>query len=417
MSASWQQILARDEPVVGHLDEFLGAADEFRSFGDSAQHVADEFHKIQFGYTSDKFAGEAADAFRTKIKEISEVVQDLPKVLRGVEGTFTNHAMELKMLRGRADQALARAQTQWGQANTSQDQMDGARLRRERLLQQVEYLDSARDGSPETETQISALRDQADDAQRDLSSAKAAQQRANHALEGIGDEWNRIHGDEDDLNRHTRHALEHQDLWSLGDPSSLEKGLHALGELAKDLWNLGVLGFDLIPDEVLWALHAALEKLSVVLAVVSLLSLIPGLQVLGVVVIGLALLKFAVDGLLYSRGSVNPATGKGISGWRLLFDGAMLLAPMVVKYAVVPKLLSKAGPLTKISRLEQIARYKEIPGLVGDNITLWGAAGEVAGGGSGPADGRSHQAAKCQVSSWNDSAASGDVRLAPAVAA
>ena len=331
MSAGWAAVFPDlgGDPVQGRPQEFRNAADQFAELQERSQGVADEFTRIRSGAATAQFAGESAEAFKVVLADVDCAVQTLPRVASGIRATFASHATELEVLRRRAAEALARAQTNWSAAGRARCELDQANARRSTILDQIRSLELAScAGSPDAEAQLERRYGDLRLVECRIGESRTALRSAEGGLHDARVDWNHLRRDEHDLDARTAKALRHQELWSLGDPSTIEQLGAASVKLLKDLYEFGVLGVledvkhileFVTSDEFLWALHEALDVVTFGLAILSLV--VPFVPIIGILALGLSVLKLVVDGTLFARKSVSP-DGKVIGLGELAFDAA-----------------------------------------------------------------------------------------------
>jgi uncharacterized protein YukE len=355
VSAGWAAVFPDlgGDPVQGRPQEFRNAADQFAELQERSQGVADEFTRIRSGAATAQFAGESAEAFKVVLADVDCAVQTLPRVASGIRSTFASHATELEVLRRRAAEALARAQTNWSAAGRARCELDQANARRSTILDQIRSLELAScAGSPDADAQLERRYGDLRLVECRIGESRTALRSAEGGLHDARVDWNHLKRDEHDLDARTAKALRHQELWSLGDPSTIEQLGAATVRMLKDLYEFGVLGVlesvrDILEfvtsDEFLWALYDALEVVTLVLSVATLIAVVvavlvpplapvlaPVAGVLKGVDMTLGLLKLAVGVALFQRKSVSP-DGRTISPLDLAFDVVGLLAGSGVK--------------------------------------------------------------------------------------
>lgn len=332
MAVGWHTIAGDGDPISGNPGDFLVVERCFGQIKDRMSELDREYAGIRFG-TSDDFRGEAANAFASKIGQISQALGEVPLIAAQLEGTFRSHRTQLEALRSEASSALARAQTNWGAVGSARENCDDATGRLRFVDDQLEYLDSLGEaGDPGDRNYWVSERIEASDW---VVSAKSRLSNAEDDLQDSRAEHRQLSGQEDDLDQATAEALRNTVLWSLADPSFLEQ----LGDAFVDFvdWLADVHGY-VFSLEFLEDLYAALDIILIALAVIALFAATGGTFAL--VVFALAFTKASIGFVLWQNDR--------ISGWDFALD---VLGAFAAGTTVLGSHVSKIGKLPLTGRV------------------------------------------------------------------
>ncbi len=396
MTAIWQTLVGRDDPVSGAPHEFAAIEQRFATIKRGMSDLDRSFDAIAGG-TADGFKGEAADAFRSKMRAISQAVGDVPLIAGQLEAVFRRHRTELEAIRHRAAVAVNRAQANWSEKCAADGDHSQARRRLATVEDQIEWIEAQGDQADQGEKVFWTR--QKIDAQQWVNASRNRIHRAEDAVDGSRDDWRRLYDDEERLDEQTAAALRGTTLWSLADPSFLEQLGKAFGELWDGLKDFAgyIFSTDFLLDlcEILYEL---LDTLSFVAGIVSLVLVAVGLALSLTVVgapLGGALLALAAKIHTVSLVMDLVKIGAGaalVRGGRkeqseLMVDVAGLVASFIAGKVVskLAKPLSMAY-LTKTAKFGRIAHLElqsEALSGVGEGLYVGASVGdEVSKGGS-----------------------------------
>ena len=328
---TWVTLSKDGSPVTGDPEQFEVLDSIFTTIERRITQLNVDFLNIRCGRSQD-FAGAAADAFDSRLKEISQAVNDVPTIATDLKHIFSNHSHELRALQRAADSALARAQTRWNRKEAAEsdkrthenqlwaidrqlDQLGGSGLGGDAIA----YGKSIVTGDDSEKAERQRLKERRQTINWNLEDAKSDLKRAEEDLDDSRRDWDEIHNDEADLNDRTRQKLDKVELWSLSDPNKIKQAAEALGDfftgLVEGIKNIvEYLGSDEFLQRLYEALGPILEVLSYVQMACFVLSLlpIPGLQALAALGLALEVLSIALSGIkmavgmeLFDRGKIS----------------------------------------------------------------------------------------------------------------
>ena len=230
MSVTWSDLDRPGDPVLARPETFEGIAGQFDRIDQNVSSVAREFDGIRFG--DGAFAGQAAQAFVSKIADVDNYLDDFSDVSRQLVAILRSHAERLRDLRAAADAALARAQTNWHQRETHTNE----RIRAERDVSSLQWqLDSLVDEDGGSQRDL--LTRQYDSAQDRRTSSQRQAWAAEARLDEDRQAWDRLHEREGQLSDDTANRIRSVDLESLANPSWLSQMQSEAGAAVGWAWN------------------------------------------------------------------------------------------------------------------------------------------------------------------------------------
>ena len=314
MAITWEALDLAGPPIQGDAVEYQQLEDEFGQVKQRMIELDQEFDSIRLG-SGWSFSGSAADQFAAQLKPVATAVELLPSITTQVETIFQNHRIKLEQLQSAADSALARAQTRWNQQQQAKSSRSYHRREADRLNGQLECLEdeSAR-------PHIFGLWQYSMSC---FSDADSNVQNSETALEESRTEWNTLRTSEQQLDEETASSLRSVELWSLSDPSLVDKGLNAVRDFLSSAWEtMKDLGEFIFSTEFLLFLHEVFElyiiyMLVVMIVIAGVLAATTGIG--GALVFPMAIVaaaaftKLMIGFELHDRGQ--------ISGRQLATDG------------------------------------------------------------------------------------------------
>lgn len=308
-------------PVVGNPEDFEQVSEEFFTLHSDTDAVVDLLRDLHRGDSSD-FRGLAAEAFATIASDCFTKVLQLETTAFDAGAIFARHASQLRQLRVRSDEALARAATDWNRRCQADTEVRDDEARLAAIECQIDELGGDNIltrifWTPDQRAAVEELASQRAYVQIDLDASRQKQQLAQDDLTSNSKDWDRLHQDEKSLNGATAGKLKALDLGDLADPNSVEKFIGFIGHLAIATWEaFNEIGEYLVSEEFLRELKKSLdfvvEVLGLASAVLGVLALIPGLQALGAVATALATIAIAltlisqlVSAIQLSRGYID----------------------------------------------------------------------------------------------------------------
>ena len=319
--------MAKD-PVLGNPNEFERLEELFCRIKVQTEDLETDLRSIASG-TSRDFRGDAADAFRKSLTDLTPALREVPDIAHQVERIFCDHKNQLIQLQGAADSAVARAETRWNEqqrADSIHDYASGD-LRSVRL-QLFWTLDDA------DRTRLECRRE---DLEHDVAVARARLNRANDNWEESEAKIENLAKDEEDLNERTANDLERVDVGVLADPGWLEKLIDFAVDAVKVLCDptgalLGVL-LENLSTETLQLIRNVLDAVIIVLTLAGIvLDCIPVVGwvagfVVGAFAAGLSFVKLHVSLELYQRGALTAVElALDIAGFVLSLVGLIPIA-------------------------------------------------------------------------------------------
>jgi hypothetical protein len=321
MSTTWTDIFPDVDgpPVRGVPGDFSAASAAFGRMAVDAQYVLDEFARITADGDISQLRGQAATAFERFVHEVADSLGDLPRVSHEAASAFDGHAVSLESIVDEAGIALARARTAWDRKNELEHQLDSSRQRADRLQSQIDAMPP--DADPGAAAQLGGDHQ---DAMHALAAVRADLDDARQDLAAQRSEWSDLRAREADLRDTTRSRLDDIDLGDLKDPGRLQSFVEGACQV--------IAAFSLVDEclelvdamlrgdwaAVLWQLREALDVVLLVGAVV--LLFVPGVNILMVGLLALAVAKLAIDAALYATKWPDPESGQVINGADLMMD-------------------------------------------------------------------------------------------------
>ena len=344
---SWTEVRPEGDPVRGNIDEFTRSVEHWRTARTQALEIRREFASIVGGGTAVGLQGAAAEAFASIVKETNVVLDDVPEVFASMEAVLNRHLNRLRELKAAADAALARAKVAQAERAAKASEQANSNKRIALLRRQVDELRAL---PPDQEPgQLVTL-------ERELSAEESRKYARTRSMESAQAriqaeiaEWDRLRGQEDQLNRSTAHDLDRFDLRSLRDPSWLQQQVTNAGrfiaELASDSWQF--LSYAVRGDweSALFYLYEVLDKVLTVVAIVAMVAMLVATVVtfgglapiLAVMVLVFASMKLAISTTLVLSGATHPETGERMGWSDVAFDAlAVAMAAIGCKAAAGP---------------------------------------------------------------------------------
>ena len=328
MAISWNT-LDKETPLVrGDPAQFEEVASSFSRVESQTRFLSEELKEIRLG-ESEGFAGEAANSLQGIIGEIYISLSDVPRIATDISDIFRDHGTSLAAIKREARSALARAQTHWNAKTQAEHDIDSCRSSLRSLESQISALDGSHDPSADDararlETRRASVSGQLDHARRDLATAE-------NRLDDSRRDWDRIRGEEDELNEHTKNRLNGVELWSLTDTGNfITEGasnfFEGLAEALEAIWNY-------ISENIIEQLFHFLD------------TLLGWLEV-----IGLVLEFIPIVGQIYKVIEVTVVGLKALAGLALVLQGKMEWSHFLLSTAIdlvgsipgVPRVLIKA---------------------------------------------------------------------------
>ena len=298
MAITWEALDLAGPPIQGDAVEYQQLEDEFGQVKQRMIELDQEFDSIRLG-SGWSFSGSAADQFAEQLKPVATAVELLPSITTQVETIFQNHRVKLQQLQEEAERALARAQTRWNRQQQAESSRSYHRREADRLNGQLECLEdeSAR-------PHIFGLWQYAMSC---VSDADSNVQNSETALEGSRTEWNTLHTSEQQLDEETANSLRSVELWSLADPSNIERALDAVLDFLNSAWEgIKDLG-EWIGSRTLMDLYEALDWVLIGLTVLAIGVAIfaSGGIAMPLILAAVSLTKLMIGVELHSRGQIS----------------------------------------------------------------------------------------------------------------
>ncbi len=322
----WSQVLDVDGPPVEETPEkFDDLSQFFAELAESTDLVASSFTTL-VNDSDASFEGEAAEAFKSMVGDISSKLDDVPTRAREASDIFRSHHTDLVALREEVNAALARANTRWNECQTAETQLNAAMSSQNNLQYLVDNFDTVVCGSDEHRIEIEL---ELDRARTGASNAQASLDAAAGELRRSKTEWDDLRAEYEDIDARTGRDLDDIRLGDLSDPGFLSQVWGGVSGFVAGVFTDIVMGFSEFVigavtgdwDRMFWGLS---DFLGGMLTALSVLALFTGVGAGFFLAIGG--LKLIVDAHLMSTGSVNQRTGETISGWDLAFTGLATLA-------------------------------------------------------------------------------------------
>ena len=111
MSAIWQTVVGRDDPVDGKPNQFLAVEHLFGSIEESMKELDQSFDSIRSGTSAD-FRGAAADAFGDKLGSISTAVGTVPIIAGQLGADLSQSPAGVGAAAGRSEQSCCPSRMQ-----------------------------------------------------------------------------------------------------------------------------------------------------------------------------------------------------------------------------------------------------------------------------------------------------------------
>ena len=324
MSMTWQEIFpdVSGPPVKAEPGDFSAVGGAYRRMGDDAADIVTQFRRIAAPGDICELQGQAATAFERFVDEVSDSLQDLPRVSNEASTIFCTHARLLRDLRQRVAEARGRAETLWIQRRDANQSALTATRNADRLQAHIDQL-PAQGSDPSADEQRTQLETQRDRYRGNASSAAGDASSYDRQLGTYRTKWDEFHREEESLRTTTERGLSGIDLGELRDPGCFEAFIEGACDIICALTPIDEI-LDFIGDvmrgdwaAVLWKLREVLDVLLLVLVVVALFT---PLGPLALVALGLAIAKLVIDVALYATAWPNPETGQVINGWDLAMD-------------------------------------------------------------------------------------------------
>ncbi len=309
VNRAWETVLDVDgPPIEADPGTFFDLADFFTTLKQDTELVADAFTGIVNDANAD-FQGESAEAFATMVGDLGSTLALVPKTAEEAAGFLRSHGTELETLRIEAQAALGRANTRYGDVQQAKINLDTAKAGRNRLQTQSDNFDATVCGDDSHRIQVELDLEQARGgvrlAEQALADAEGTLARSQTEYDGLVEDY-RV------LDSRTCTELDNIALGDLSDPSWWEQVWDGVAgfitTVASDIVMGAINLFSGDWEQFLWGLSDLLGGILTVLTIVALFTPIGPL-----VILGLAVVKFAVDAYLYHEGSTNPRTGEQIT--------------------------------------------------------------------------------------------------------
>lgn len=256
MSFSWNTIGMKHHPVRGQPEQFQEVEATFRAIAERTLPLSDDLSSMKLG-RSDSFAGEAAKEIGSKIGGILDPLSDVPKVSSEIERVFDRHGRELEVLKTKAREALARAQTRWNRRETAEADVGRFESSVTSIKHQISQLRCycAENCYCNIEGRQQQLEGSLRTAESNLRSAHSEFKTAENLVEDSRDEWRSRSRDEEVLNDSTAEELKSLPLWSLKDTGNF------ISEAAENAWEWITEAWEYFLDELLEVLYDVLSTL------------------------------------------------------------------------------------------------------------------------------------------------------------
>lgn len=334
--ATWSQMFpGHGDPLDGQSEDYLRAAEVAASLERSTGLINDEFDRVRRSNELGQLQGLAADQLTTLIKDVSEKLEHVPPFFQKLDQIFDHHARSLKELERKTADALARANSRWNEISAAENDEQSARNALNSIDDQIRQLDWSTDEPEIIEARRVEFQRIRSSRQWTLQNRINDTQAARRRLADIGEERRQFELTERALVQRTTEKLKNLDIGELADPNVVAEWIRDRAEdvadfateLVSDYINMyrALLSGDFM--DALWYLSDYLEAIMTIVGVIALVAAVffTGGTALAAVGLMLAATKFAVDCALFSTQHQHPETGRTISGWDLVIDGALLV--------------------------------------------------------------------------------------------
>ncbi|MGK2955006.1 MAG: hypothetical protein ACSLFI_04970 [Solirubrobacterales bacterium] len=327
---TWTEVRPEGEPIRGNIDEFERSVQHWQTARRQALEIRREFASIVDGGTEIGLQGAAADAFASIVDDTKAVLDDVPEVFASMEAVLSRHLNRLRELKAAADAALARARVAQAERAAKANEQASGNRRIAVLRRQVDELRAL--PPDEVGGQLVSLERELSTEESRKSSRATLMEAAQARIQAEIAEWDRLRGQEDELNRSTANELDRFDLRSLQDPSWLEQQVHNAGqfitELVSDAWKAIQYALDGDWQAALFHLYQVLDKVmtivSIVAVVVMLAATVVSFGTLAPVFAGILLVcasaKLAISTTLVLTNFTHPETGERLGWVDVTFD-------------------------------------------------------------------------------------------------
>jgi uncharacterized protein YukE len=384
--SEWQNALG-SAWIHGASETFQYGANKWRVVEEQATALASEFGQFAIGVRGAGFTGAAAIAFSDVVTDSQKPLNDLPRVSADISRILENHATKLNEYSRAAKEALARAQTHWGDLSRTRNGRATSQARQNAIRGQIEGIRLT--GDPTQQVYVTHLLEDHRRAERETQSRH---QRVQAIKQRVSDDqriYASLRTSETKLNEETANKLRHVDLRSLRDRNLLERIADGVGHFFVDLaQNIAEMTTALIKGDwnrFLWELRSVLDSVLVILAVVAFAAaifatgglaagLIPaGLAafaaaagpVLAMATFGLAALKLVSTSALFLSHGVNSETGEKIGRSELLWDGVgVALSFFGMRSSIAIKGVTKGLAIKPVAWKANMAHNSEGTNLV-----------------------------------------------------
>jgi hypothetical protein len=328
---TWTELNPEGDPVRGNIDEFERSVQHWKIARSQALEIRREFASIVGGGTEVGLQGAAADAFANIVQETKAVLDDVPEVFASMEAVLSRHLNRLRELKVAADAALARARVAQAERAAAATQQVSSNKRIALLRRQVDELKAL---PPDQDaSQLVSLERQLSTEESRKYARTRSMESAQARIQAEISEWDRLRGQEDQLNRSTANELDRFDLRSLRDPSWLQQQVHNAGqfitELVSDAWK--AIHYAVVEGNwqaALFHLYQVLDKVitivSIVAIVVMLVATVVSFGTLAPVFAGILLVcataKLAISTTLVVSNFTHPETGERLGWVDVTFD-------------------------------------------------------------------------------------------------